>query len=178
MTHTSPTSLSHTCWNTSSRQSCSSSVCSSDTSAEADLGTLCRPRFSAWPTPASKAASPHSSEPKQPVSENLLSAYSLAAHAPSSSRRDASPSTWWSASTGATSPIPNFTTPPPSAPVPTDLKQNKPKTSAGKSPTAHLIAFISPLTPLANAQPVLFSPHLSPLLSFLTSLVLPPADPV
>ncbi|KAJ8091013.1 importin subunit beta-3 [Marasmius tenuissimus] len=81
------------------------------------------------------------------------------------------------ASAGATSPIPNFTTSSPSAPVPTGSKQNKPKTSTGKSPTAHLIAFISSLTPLASAQPVLFSPHLSPLLSFLPSLVLPPADP-
>ncbi|KAL0577237.1 importin subunit beta-3 [Marasmius crinis-equi] len=74
---------------------------------------------------------------------------------------------------GATSPIPNF------APAADSSgTSNKPlSTNTGKSPAAHLISFISSLTPLASAQPMLFYPHLSPLLSFLPALVLPPVDP-
>ncbi|KAK7023689.1 importin subunit beta-3 [Paramarasmius palmivorus] len=48
---------------------------------------------------------------------------------------------------------------------------------ASPTPTKHLIQFLTALTPLCTAQPVLFYPHLSALLSFLPSLVLPTADP-
>ncbi|KAG7091694.1 hypothetical protein E1B28_010715 [Marasmius oreades] len=69
-------------------------------------------------------------------------------------------------------------------PVPTPTPPSNTSTNTtqrlrmeGKSPVAHLTTFISSLTPLCSAQPMLFYPHLSGLLSFLPNLVLPPAYP-
>ncbi|KAF9256190.1 ARM repeat-containing protein [Marasmius fiardii PR-910] len=72
-------------------------------------------------------------------------------------------------------------TPTPLPPPPSSLNSSSTGTGRlnleGKSPTAHLTTFISSLTPLCSAQPMLFLPHLTALLSFLPNLVLPPADP-
>ncbi|KAF9457022.1 armadillo-type protein [Collybia nuda] len=51
--------------------------------------------------------------------------------------------------------------------------------SSGSSPTSnyhHLSTFLSALTPLCSTHPTLFAPHLSSLLTFLPTLILPPAD--